>query len=58
MPEETLMTSDALIEEINAAYRRLNTATENVARAERKVTVHSRRPHTFPSLRRFLLEIL
>jgi hypothetical protein len=36
------MTSDALIEEINAAYRRLNAATENLARADRKLTEHVR----------------
>jgi hypothetical protein len=40
--EETLMTSDALIEEINAAYRRLGDATENLARADRKLTEHVR----------------
>ena len=36
------MTSDALIEEINAAYRRLGDATENLARADRKLTEHVR----------------
>jgi hypothetical protein len=36
------MTSDALIEEINAAYQRLNAATENLARADRKLTEHVR----------------
>lgn len=36
------MTSDALIEEINAAYRRLGDATENLARADRKLTQHVR----------------
>jgi len=29
------MTNDALIEEITAAYRRLSTATEDLARANR-----------------------
>jgi hypothetical protein len=41
MPEERLMTSDALIEEINTAYRRLS-ATENLARADRRLTEHVR----------------
>ena len=38
--EETLMTSDALIEEINAAYRRLNSAAVDLARADRELTEH------------------
>ena len=37
------MTSDGLIEEINAAYRRLNAATGELARADRKLTEHVRR---------------
>jgi hypothetical protein len=37
------MTNDALIEEINAAYRRLNTATENLASADRELSEHVRR---------------
>jgi hypothetical protein len=32
--EETPMTGDALIEEINTAYRRLGAATENMARTD------------------------
>jgi uncharacterized membrane protein len=40
---ETLMTSDTLIEEINAAYRRLSAATEDLARADRELTEHVRR---------------
>jgi predicted transcriptional regulator len=41
--EETLMTSDTLIEEIYAAYRRLSSATEDLARADRELTEHVRR---------------
>jgi hypothetical protein len=41
--EETLMTNDGLIEEINAAYRGLSAATEDLARAEHKLTEHVRR---------------
>ncbi len=37
------MTSDTLIEEIDAAYRRLSAATENLARADRELTGHVRR---------------
>ena len=37
------MTSDTLIEEINAAYRRLGTAAEDLARADRELTEHVRR---------------
>ena len=43
MPEEMLMTSAALIEEINAAYRRLSAAAEDVARADRELTEHVRK---------------
>lgn len=35
--------SDALIEEINAAYRRLSAATENLARADCELAEHVRR---------------
>ena len=37
------MTSDALIEEINSAYRRLSAATEDLARADRELSEHLRR---------------
>jgi hypothetical protein len=37
------MTSDALIEEINSAYRRLNTAAEDLVRADRELAEHVRR---------------
>src|SRR5918998_2889145 len=37
------MTSDALIEEINSAYRRLSAATEDLVRADRELTEHVRR---------------
>ena len=37
------MNSDALIEEINAAYRRLGAATEDLAKADRGLTEHVRR---------------
>jgi hypothetical protein len=37
------MTSDTLIEEINAAYQRLGTAAEDLARADRGLTEHVRR---------------
>ena len=37
------MTSDALIEEINSAYRRLSAATEDLARADRELAEHVRR---------------
>jgi hypothetical protein len=36
------MTSDALIEEINSAYRRLSAATEALARADRELVEHVR----------------
>ena len=38
-----MMTSDALIEEINAVYRRLSAATENLARADHELTEYVRR---------------
>jgi hypothetical protein len=34
------MTNDALIEEINAAYRRLSAATEDLASADRELAEH------------------
>ena len=37
------MSHCALIEEINAAYRRLSTATEDIARADRDLAEHVRR---------------
>ena len=37
------MPVDALIEEINAAYRRLETAAEELARTDRELTDHVRR---------------
>ena len=37
------MTSDALIAEINSAYRRLSAATEDLARADRELSEHVRR---------------
>jgi hypothetical protein len=37
------MTNDALIVEINAAYRQLNAATENLAKADRVFAEHVRR---------------
>ena len=37
------MTNDALIEEINSAYRRLNAATEDLVRADRELAEHLRR---------------
>src|SRR5215207_4314362 len=40
---EAPMTNDALIEEINMAYRRLNAATEDLARADRELAEHIRR---------------
>ncbi len=43
MPEEKLMTSDTLIEEINTVYRRLGAAADNLARADRELTEHVRR---------------
>ncbi len=41
--EETATTNDALIEEINEAYRRLSIATENLASADRSLVEHVRR---------------
>jgi hypothetical protein len=40
---ETTMTNDALIEEINSAYRRLSTATEDLVRADRELAEDIRR---------------
>src|ERR687885_2759564 len=37
------MTSDAVIEEINSPYRRLNAAAEDLVRADRELTEHVRR---------------
>ena len=37
------MTSDALIAEINSAYRRLSAATEDLASADRELSEHVRR---------------
>ena len=37
------MTNDALIEEINSAYSRLNAATEDLASADRELAAHVRR---------------
>jgi hypothetical protein len=37
------MTKDALIEEINSAYRQLSSATENLASADRELAEHVRR---------------
>jgi hypothetical protein len=37
------MTDDAVVEEINTAYRRLRAATEDLARADRELTEHVRR---------------
>jgi hypothetical protein len=41
--EETALTNDALIEEINEAYSRLSAATEALARADRSLAEHVRR---------------
>jgi hypothetical protein len=41
--EEIVMPSDALVEEINTAYRRLSAAMEELARADRELTEHVRR---------------
>ena len=41
--EETPINNDALIEEINSAYRQLSAATENLVRADRKLAEHVRR---------------
>jgi len=40
---ETPITNDALIEEINAAYRRLSAATEDLVRADRELAGDIRR---------------
>jgi hypothetical protein len=40
---EAPMTNDALIEEINSTYRRLNAATEELASADRELAEHVRR---------------
>src|ERR687894_1081150 len=37
------MTNDAVVEEINGAYRRLSAATEALARADRELAEHVRR---------------
>ena len=37
------MTNEALIEEINSAYRRLSAATEDLVRADRELAEHVRR---------------
>ncbi len=37
------MTNDAVVEEINTAYRRLSAAMEDLARADRRLTEHVRR---------------
>ena len=37
------MTNDALIEEINSAYRRLSAAAEDLLRADRELAEHVRR---------------
>src|SRR5919205_3506755 len=37
------MTNEALIEEINSAYRRLSAATEDMVRADRELADHVRR---------------
>jgi hypothetical protein len=41
--EETPMTGDALIEEINTAYRRLSAATDDLARADGELAGHIRK---------------
>ena len=41
--EETTITNDTLIEEINAAYRRLSVATEELVRADRELAEYVRR---------------
>jgi hypothetical protein len=40
---EAPMTNDALIEEINAAYRRLNAATEDLVRTDHELAEYVRR---------------
>jgi transposase-like protein len=40
---ETPMTNDALIEEINSAYRRLSAAAEDLVRADRELAEYVRR---------------
>jgi hypothetical protein len=41
--EETAMTGDALIEEINTAYRRLSAATDDLARADGELAGYVRK---------------
>jgi uncharacterized membrane protein len=41
--KEPPMTNDALIEEINSAYRRLKAATEDLASADRELAKHIKR---------------
>jgi hypothetical protein len=41
--EETAITNDALIEEINEAYRRLRVATEDLTSADRSLAEHVRK---------------
>jgi hypothetical protein len=41
--EETPMTGDVLIEEINTAYRRLSAATDDLARADGELAGHIRK---------------
>jgi hypothetical protein len=41
--EEILVADEALIEEINTAYRRLSVATEDLVRADRELAAHVRR---------------
>lgn len=38
-----MMTNDALIEEINSAYRRLSAASQDLVRADRELAEHVRR---------------
>ena len=45
------MTNDALIEEINSAYRRLSAATEDLVRADRELAEHVRRAHPWTKRR-------
>ena len=40
--EEVFVTDEALIEEINTAYRRLSAATEDMVRADRELAGHIR----------------
>jgi hypothetical protein len=43
MPEEMTMTNEALIEEINTAYRRLGAAAEDLAKTEGELAGYVRR---------------